>query len=61
MEYIGYQTEFLPPPIFHILSAQTILLYTQMQCSFVSHTHTPLYENNFLKADQVNGDYSEMS
>ena len=28
----------IPPPI-HILSAQTIILYTQTQCSFLTHTH----------------------
>ena len=39
-DYISKQALFLPypsPP--YILSAQTILLYTQTQCSFVTRTH----------------------
>ena len=45
---IYYQPNWVPSPpphpIFHIMSAQTMLFYAQIQCSCVSHTHTPLFE-----------------
>ena len=59
MEYISNRTEFLHPhPVFHILSAQTILLCTQTQCFFVSHTHIlHCTKTRNLSANQVNGDH----
>ena len=32
-----------PLPIFRIAKAQTILLCTQTQCSFISHTHAAIF------------------